>query len=273
MVWCTAADAAEKNWLYGPINAVLYRRRRGKRRGHCTEEILLWQSRFQWLSLELLLNWRFKGFQIEVLDFSQNRNWNMLSECLLAEFSFLKKVSWLVSYLLLMPIGREWKTEKEGKASPKRTFYPLMRSKASRDFTYVPSLSFIDMMLSPQPQCDNWFWHYYYHLRSTEKKAPTSSLCCSPVLDGLWRSERPLGFYVSLAVALKMVANLLLLGVVIWLLGTCCLGTNDKALTKEKERSRLGSSSSIDFPLFSITLKDCFAFHMWKKSRLWTRAQ
>ena len=164
-----------------------------------------------------------------------------------------------------MPIGREWKTVKEGKASQKRIFYPFIRSKAPRDFTYVLSPSFIDMMLSPQPQCDNWFWHYYNHLQSTEKKALTSSLCCSPVLDGLWRSERPLGFYVSLAVALKMVANLLLLGVLIWLLGTCCLGTNDNALTMEKERSRVGSSSSIDFPLFSITLKDCFAFHMWKE--------
>ena len=154
--------AAEKNWLDGPINAVLYRKE-GKR-----EDIALLPWRFYYGNHDFN-GFHLNYFQSSALQVSRLksyiflRNWN--TGC---QKSFpCKKVSYVsLSYLLLSPTDRAWKTGKgegrNGKASPKRT---SCVKKAPRDFTYVPNFSFIGMMLSPQPQCDNWFWH---HQRSPE---------------------------------------------------------------------------------------------------------
>ena len=239
--------AAEKNWLDGPINAVLYRKE-GKR-----EDIALLPWRFYYGNHDFN-GFHLNYFQSSALQVSRLksyiflRNWN--TGC---QKSFpCKKVSY-VSLLPFVVAHRQGMKDRKSRRKQWKSFpeKDILRQKSPKGLHL----------------CSEFFVHRYDAFTSTTmwqlvltpppKPRVESTLVFSLPFSRFGRplARRKAVSYVCLAVALKMVANLLLLGVVIWLLGTCCLGTNDKALlSKEKERSRPGSNTSskvvLIFPSF-----------------------
>ena len=113
--------AAEKNWLDGAINAVLYRRE-GKRERtlhYCRGDFIMAitiSMAFTWTTFKVAL-YRFPDWSPTF--FSE------IGTQVVRRVFLVKRFLMFLSYLLLLPTDRAWKTGKaegsNGKASPKRT--------------------------------------------------------------------------------------------------------------------------------------------------------